>query len=109
MKRRIWGSVIVLVAVLGMLSLAACNRSPTATSPPQSQPAQPIKWEMATSWPDNIALYTAGAQAICNRVSRLSGGRLIIEPYPAGALVGAFDVFNAVGAGKVECGHGWPD
>jgi TRAP-type mannitol/chloroaromatic compound transport system substrate-binding protein len=89
-----------LIIMLNVLVLSACSG---ASSQPQT-----IRWKMATSWSDNISLYTAGAQAICQRINQMSGGRLVIEASPAGAPVGAFDVFDAVSSGKVECGHSWP-
>jgi TRAP-type mannitol/chloroaromatic compound transport system substrate-binding protein/predicted secreted protein len=92
---------IALLLVVSALVLSACSGSTTAQS-------QPIKWKMATSWSADIYLYTEGAQAICQRVNQLSGGRLVIEASPADAQIGAFDVFDAVSTGKVECGHGWP-
>jgi TRAP-type mannitol/chloroaromatic compound transport system substrate-binding protein len=101
MKTRLIFCGLALILVLSTLALTSCSGSTTA------QP-QPIKWRMATSWSANISLYTEGAQAICKRVTQLSGGRLVIEPYPADALVAAFDVFDAVSTGKVESGHGWP-
>jgi TRAP-type mannitol/chloroaromatic compound transport system substrate-binding protein len=101
MKIRLIYYMAALLTLLSVLSLTACSGS-------TSSQTQPIKWRMATSWSKDISLYTEGAQAICKRVNQLSGGRLVIEAYPADALAGAFDVFNAVSSGKVECGHGWP-
>ena len=37
----------------------------------------------------------------------MSGGRLIITPYPGDTIVKSFDVFDAVANGTVECGHSW--
>jgi len=87
-------SLLVLVIIGGSLS---CKSSP-----------QTFKWRMATSWSADMFPYTEGAKAISDRVAQLSDGRLIIEPYPADALMGAFDVFDAVKEGKVECAHSWP-
>jgi TRAP-type mannitol/chloroaromatic compound transport system substrate-binding protein len=101
MKTRLIYSAITLILAGVILGLAACTGPATA-------PVQPIKWRMATSWSSDISLYTDGAQAIAKRVNQLSGGRLVIETYPAGALVGAFEVLDAVSSGQVECGHGWP-
>jgi TRAP-type mannitol/chloroaromatic compound transport system substrate-binding protein len=101
MKTRFIFSVIVLMLLLSTLVLSACSGSANAT-------VQPIKWRMATSWSADISLYTEGAQAISKRVNQLSGGRLVIETFPADQLAGAFEVLDVVSTGKVECGHGWP-
>ena len=65
-------------------------------------------WRMATSWTSDSVFFTGAASAICDRVKELSGGRLVITPYPAGEIVGALDVFDAVSNGVVEVGHSWP-
>jgi TRAP-type mannitol/chloroaromatic compound transport system substrate-binding protein len=65
------------------------------------------KWNMVTSWTADNLFYTKAAQAICDKVNKLSGGRLIIEPSPAGKMVGAMEVMDAVSHGKAEIGHSW--
>jgi TRAP-type mannitol/chloroaromatic compound transport system substrate-binding protein len=70
--------------------------------------ASPVfKWRMATSWTAENLFYTEAASAICRRVNSLSDGRLVIEPFPAGSLVGALEVMDAVSTGQVEMGHSW--
>jgi TRAP-type mannitol/chloroaromatic compound transport system substrate-binding protein len=91
----IWLAIILAVSILG--TITACTSSP-----------ETFKWKMAASWTaDNLA-YSEGAAAICDRISKLSNGRLIIEPYPAGKLTDAFNVFDAVSRGQIEAGHSWP-
>ncbi|MDD4984282.1 MAG: TRAP transporter substrate-binding protein DctP [Dehalococcoidales bacterium] len=95
-------TMVILLAGL----MASCS---TPSSEDENIPQQQvIEWKMATSWSDDQSLYTEGARAIADRVAQLSDGRLIIEPYPADALIGAFDVFDAVSNGEVECAHSWP-
>ena len=90
---------IVMVSLLVGVGVSAC----------QSKPASEVtKWRMATSWPADMLFYTEGAKAICDRVAELSGGRLVIEPYPADSIVGALEVFDAVSNGTVECAHTFP-
>jgi TRAP-type mannitol/chloroaromatic compound transport system substrate-binding protein len=66
-----------------------------------------LNWRMATSWTSDSLFYTGAAKAICDRVNKLSGGRLVIEPYPAGSIAGALEVMDAVSQGRVEMGHSW--
>ena len=42
------------------------------------------------------------------RVEELSGGRIKIDTQPAGAIVGAFDIIDAVHSGTLDIGHGVP-
>jgi TRAP-type mannitol/chloroaromatic compound transport system substrate-binding protein len=65
------------------------------------------QWRMATSWSEDNLFYTQAAQVICERVKELSGGRLEITPYPAGSIVDALAVMEAVSEGQVEIGHSW--
>ena len=89
--------LVIVIAIFIMVSISACARS-----------APEFKWEMATSWTaDNLA-YSQGAVAICDRISQLSNGRLVIKPYPAGKLADPFEVFDAVSKGHVEVGYSWP-
>jgi TRAP-type mannitol/chloroaromatic compound transport system substrate-binding protein len=66
-----------------------------------------FKWRMATSWTADSLFYTEAAKVICGRVNKLSGGRLVIEPYPAGSIAGALEVMDAVSQGQAEIGHSW--
>jgi TRAP-type mannitol/chloroaromatic compound transport system substrate-binding protein len=91
--------IIVFFVLILIVPVAACNMS-------NAQP-QTIKWRMATSWTKDNLIYTEGAQAICQKVQKLSGGRLQIEALPVDTsrISGVFDM---VSQGKVECGHSWP-
>ena len=87
----------LLVLILIGVSLLLCRPS-----------TQTFRWRMATSWTLDNAHYTKEAVAICDRVNQLSNGRLVIEPYTAGSIAGAMEVFDAVSNGTVEIGHSWP-
>ena len=63
-----------------------------------------IKWRMVEPWPAGNLLHN-WAQHFCDSVRATSGGRLDITLYPAGALVPAMEVFDAVSEGTAECGH----
>jgi TRAP-type mannitol/chloroaromatic compound transport system substrate-binding protein len=95
MKKTIRVLVMVILLATLLAGSFGCRSSTT------------FKWKMATSWTSDSLFYTRGAQAICDKVNRLSGGRLSIEPSPAGKLAGALEVMDAVSQGKVEIGHSW--
>ncbi|HET8568103.1 MAG TPA: TRAP transporter substrate-binding protein [Candidatus Limnocylindria bacterium] len=42
------------------------------------------------------------------RVEEMSGGRIKVDTQPAGAIVGAFDILDAVHSGTLDVGHGVP-
>ncbi|MFQ5916161.1 MAG: TRAP transporter substrate-binding protein [Nitrospinota bacterium] len=66
-----------------------------------------IVWKVQTTWVTGMTLYR-DAREIAARVEEMSGGRLKLEVFPAGAIVGAFEVLDAVETGLVDAAHGWP-
>lgn len=65
-----------------------------------------IIWDMPTSWPSGLLLQDS-ATMFADRVSDLTGGEFQIRVRPAGELVPPLEVFNAVQARTVQCGHSW--
>lgn len=63
-----------------------------------------FRWTMATSWPSGLPAQDL-ANLFADRVESMSGGRLVIDVHPAGAIVSAFEVLDAVDQGSVEMGH----
>jgi len=68
---------------------------------------QPIKWRMVSTWTPTINLIE-GDRNFAKLVNEMSKGRLQITVSPAGELVPATSVFDAVAKGSVECGGDWP-
>ena len=78
-------------------------------APALSQPAvgglPEVKWRMALSWPKSLDTLYDGGVLIANRCAAASGGKFNIKVFPAGEIVGALQVLDAVQNGTVECGH----
>ncbi|MEO1200810.1 MAG: TRAP transporter substrate-binding protein [Pseudomonadota bacterium] len=87
-------------AVLAGGGLAA---SASLAAPAIAQGA--VRWRMVTSWPENLPGPGVTAQRLTDRVRALSDGRFEIELYPAGSLVPALEVFDAVRDGVAEAAH----
>ena len=66
--------------------------------------AKTIKWKMASSWPSGTQIQWA-ADFFAKTVNEMSGGRLVIKSYPAGKLIGALEVFDAVKMGTIDVSH----
>ena len=66
-----------------------------------------FKWKMVMPWTEGILFYDM-AQHFADTVALASGGRLEIKLFPAGALVGAMESFDAVSKGSAQIGHDWP-
>ena len=67
----------------------------------------PLVVKMQTSWPSGD-IWMDFAQQYVDRVEAMSGGRLTIDLLPAGAVVGAFQVIDAVHDGVIDAAHTVP-
>ena len=99
---------IALTALLALL--AGCGDAPRA---PGGEPAaeaasapQIHRWKLITTWPKNLPGLGTAAEKFAAQLRAMSAGRLDIQVYGAGELVGAFEVFDAVSQGTAEMGHG---
>ena len=63
--------------------------------------------KMQTSWPSSD-IWMDFARQYTERVERMSGDRLKIDLLPAGAVVGAFQVMDAVSDGVLDAAHTVP-
>jgi TRAP-type mannitol/chloroaromatic compound transport system substrate-binding protein len=63
-------------------------------------------WKMVTTWPKNFPGLGTGANKLAELIGEMSGGRIKVKVYGAQELVPAFEVFDAVGRGTAEIGHG---
>jgi TRAP-type mannitol/chloroaromatic compound transport system substrate-binding protein len=66
--------------------------------------AEPIKLKVQTAW-DAGTLGFIKFQEFCKNVGEISEGKLIFEGFPAGAIVGTFEMFDAVKAGVFDAMH----
>jgi len=67
----------------------------------------PLTIKMQTSWPD-ANVWQEFARDYGKRVDEMSGGRLKVDVLPAGAVVGAFQVMDAVSDGVLDAAHSVP-
>ncbi|MGE3247407.1 MAG: TRAP transporter substrate-binding protein, partial [Beijerinckiaceae bacterium] len=69
----------------------------------RAQPA--ATWRMVTSWQKNLPGPGVSAERLAQRINAMSGGRLRVDVFPAGQIVPAFGVLEAVSKGAAEMGH----
>src|SRR5574341_541087 len=101
MTRRTWrrfGTAVALLAAVSMLG--------GALAPPPTAAQQPVTLKMQASWPASLTLFD-NFKMFADRVDKLSGGRLKIEPMPAGAIVPAFEVLDATNKKVIDGAHTW--
>ena len=60
---------------------------------------------MVTSVPDGFAIFDDAAQLAVDYITAMTDGQLTINKMPAGSLVGAFEVFDAVSSGQADLYH----
>ncbi len=89
----------------GALGGTAAAASVLAAPAVLAQEALVIK--MQTSWPASD-IWMDFARQYVERVEAMSGGRLKIDLLPAGAIVGAFQVMDAVSDGVLDIAHTVP-
>ncbi|KMJ92202.1 C4-dicarboxylate ABC transporter [Achromobacter xylosoxidans] len=65
----------------------------------------PIPLRFQSTWPAND-IFHEFARDYAQKVNDMAGGQLKIEVLPAGAVVKAFDLLDAVSAGTLDGGHG---
>ena len=61
-----------------------------------------IKWKCQVHWPAASVSYKDSVLVVIDRLKERTNGQLIIEPYAAGALVPAKEIFSAVKRGMIE-------
>lgn len=66
------------------------------------------QWKMVTAWPKNLPGPGVAAQALADRITTLSGGRIEVKLFAAGELVPGPGVFDAVAEGTAELYHAVP-
>ncbi|MCB4824389.1 TRAP transporter substrate-binding protein [Roseicella aerolata] len=90
----------------GLLRTAALGAAGTAVlATPNVSRAQTAVLRFQSTWPQRDILHEF-AQDYVTRVNQMGGGRLRLELLAAGAVVGAFQMQDAVSTGTLDGGHG---
>jgi TRAP-type mannitol/chloroaromatic compound transport system substrate-binding protein len=90
----------------GFFQVAAAGAAATAVlATPQVSRAQTTTLRFQSTWPQRD-IFHEFAQDFVSRVNGMGGGRLRLELLAAGAVVGAFQVLDAVHSGTLDGGHG---
>ena len=89
-----------VLAGAGSLATGAALSFPT---PAIAQGLRQLK--MVTDWPAGSPGLQSSAERLAQRISTASDGRINIQVFGAGAFVGAFETFDAVGTGVADMYH----
>ena len=97
-RREILATAASLASTLAM---AACKPSDRGAEMVEPVAAQPVTWRVQAHIGGDNESFQA-FKAFCASVGDLSEGKLIFEPHPPGAIVGVFDIFEAVKKGLLD-------
>src|SRR5262245_27309032 len=87
--------------------VAVAGAAATIAAPTVVTAQSPIVIKMQSSWPASDAFQEMAKQYV-DRVQAMSAGRLKFDLLPAGAVVGAFQVIDAVNDGVIDAAHTVP-
>jgi len=86
-------------------SAAVGSAGAAAMGFPMISSAQTVNLRFQSTWPAKD-IFHEYANDYATKVNAMSGGRLKIEVLPAGSVVKAFDMLDAVSSGTLDGGHG---
>src|SRR5215218_5103277 len=88
-----------------LLAAGAATATATVAAPAVAQTAGPISMRWQSTWPSKD-IFHEFALDYAKKVNDMTGGELKIEVLPAGAVVPAFGLLDAVSKGTLDGGHG---
>ncbi len=91
-----------LLAHTGLAGVLAAGVAPAV----QAQAV--VRWRVASSFPKSLDTIYGAAEVFAQKMRHLSAGRFEVTVHPAGELVPAFGVVDAVQAGTIDAAHTAP-
>ncbi len=88
-----------------ILGAAAASAPAVLAAPALAQSNPEVRWRFQSSFPRNLDVLYGTAERIAARVAALTENRFRITTFPAGEIVPALQVLDAVQAGTIEAGH----
>ena len=85
--------------------LTGCPSGGPADGAPAVHTSKPVLWRLASSFPRSLDTLFGTNELLAESLERLSGGNFRIRAYPAGELVPAFNVLDAVQQGTAQIGQ----
>ena len=76
-----------------------------ALAAPMIATAQPVSLRFQSTWPSKD-IFHEYASDFAKKINEMASGRLKIEVLPAGSVVPAFQLLDAVNKGTLDGGHG---
>ena len=102
-RRFIRGAATGAAGAVGAALTGCAGQAPG--SGPAVHTAERVTWRLASSFPRSLDTLFGCAEGLAESLESMSGGTFRLRPYPAGELVPAFNVLDAVQTGTVQVGH----
>jgi TRAP-type mannitol/chloroaromatic compound transport system substrate-binding protein len=94
------------VAAAGLGVLGACSSGgPANAEGPAVHTKKKVMWRLASSFPRSLDSIYGAAEVMANRLEAMTDGMFKIRVYPAGEMVPAMQVLDAVQQATVQVGH----
>jgi TRAP-type mannitol/chloroaromatic compound transport system substrate-binding protein len=87
------------------MQAAGATAAAAIALPAQSAALPTLTWRVASSFPKSLDTLYGGLEQFAKRVGEITEGKFTIRTFPAGELVPAFQVLDAVQNGTIEMGH----
>lgn len=104
--KRLCLTVLFCVLIFLLIGCPPKPAPPAPTAPPPPPPVEVYHLKMQSSFAAGDILH-ASAKHLVDRIMAMSGGRIKIDLLPAGAIVAAFEVLDAVHKGILDMGYSW--
>jgi len=103
------GLTLALTLIFGLLPACGGGGGTTAPTSGGGGGAAPVAQGQVYNWryqnTGNAGTSTYWTfQELVATIKQASGGRLVIQDQPQGAIVGVMEIFDAVATGAIECG-----
>ncbi len=102
-KQSRWIRRVGLPAVVVVIGVALSLWGTTSPAAAASQ----FVWKIQSTWPA-ADFHQVNPTGLKEKIETMSGGRLKLDLMPAGAVVPAFELLDAVDKGILDAGHAWP-
>ena len=104
-RRGFFGQAAGVVGGAGLVAACGAGGDESEVGAPAVQTRPRVRWRLASSFPRGLDTIFGTAEHLAEVCSALTGGQFEIRPYPAGEIVPALQVMDAVQQGTVEVGH----
>jgi TRAP-type mannitol/chloroaromatic compound transport system substrate-binding protein len=91
-----------LIKNAGIAGVLAAGAAPAVHAQAQ------VRWRLASSFPKALDTIYGAAEVFAKHVTAMSGGKFQVTVHPAGELVPAFGVVDAIQQGTIEAAHTAP-